>query len=223
MVSLQFLNPLMQKYGHALLPMMRSWVPYLWLLPSSSAGDAVNQSAGHHWGAAVLKLGGLAIYTAIFTVFLWMRYAQLYSGEELSEGVVPARKAKRAALSAEDSRETVTFLPPQVRAVFRKELLYLKRNTFLFFGLIFPPMMLLFFSVQFAGPHPTAFKKGVPPDLFFPGIMAYLVLILIAPSYNCCAYEGTGSQTYFTAPARFREILLSTNLTTVSIILCELV
>ena len=223
MVSLQFLNPLMQKYGHALLPMMRSWVPYLWLLPSSFAGDAVNQSAGHHWGAAVLKLGGLAIYTAIFTVLLWMRYAQLYSGEELSEGVVPARKEKRAALSAEDSRETVTFLPPQVRAVFRKELLYLKRNTFLFFGLIFPPMMLLFFSVQFAGPHPTAFKKGVPPDLFFPGMMAYLVLILIAPSYNCFAYEGKGIQTYFTAPARFREILMAKNLITVSIILCEIV
>jgi len=40
MVSLQFLNPLMQKYGHALVPMLRSWVPYLWLLPSSFAGDA---------------------------------------------------------------------------------------------------------------------------------------------------------------------------------------
>jgi ABC-2 type transport system permease protein len=223
MVSLQFLNPLMQRYGHALLPVVRSWVPYLWLLPSSFAGDTVAQFAGHHWGAAVVKLCGLAVYTGIFTMLLWMRYTQLYSGEELSEGVRPARTEKRAALSAEDARETVTFLPPQVLAVFRKELLYLKRNTFLFFGLIFPPMMLLFFSVQFAGPHPTAFKKGVAPDLFFPGMMAYLVLILIAPSYNCFAYEGKGIQTYFTAPARFREILLAKNLITVSIILCEIV
>jgi ABC-2 type transport system permease protein len=152
-----------------------------------------------------------------------MRYTQLYSGEELSEGVAPTRKEKRAALTAEDTRDTVTFLPPQVLAVFRKELLYLKRNTFLFFGLIFPPMMLLFFSVQFAGPHPTAFKKGVPPDFFFPGMMAYLVLILIAPSYNCFAYEGKGIQTYFTAPARFREILLAKNLMTISILLLEIV
>jgi ABC-2 type transport system permease protein len=223
MVSLQFLNPFMQRYGRSLLPIVRSWVPYLWLLPSSFAGDSVAQFAGHHWGAAVLKLGGLAVYTAIFTVLLWMRYIQLYSGEELSEGVAPARKEKRAALSEEDARDTVTFLPPQVLAVFRKELLYLKRNTFLFFGLIFPPMMLLFFSVQFAGPHPTAFKKGVPPDLFFPGMMAYLVLILIAPSYNCFAYEGRGIQTYFTAPGRFREILMAKNLITVSIVLCEIV
>ncbi len=223
MVSLQFLNPLIQRYGRALLPIVTSWVPYLWLLPSSFAGDAVAQFASHHWGTAFLKLCGLGVYTGIFTFLLWMRYTQLYSGEELSEGVTPARKEKRTALGAQDAREILTFLPPQVLAVFRKELLYLKRNTFLFFGLIFPPMMLLFFSVQFAGPHPTAFKKGVAPDIFFPGMMAYLVLILIAPSYNCFAYEGKGIQTYFTAPARFREILMAKNLITISIIVCEIV
>jgi len=222
MVSLQFLNPLMQKYGHALVPMLRSWMPYLWLLPSSFAGDAVAQSAAHHWGTAFLKFAGLAVYVGIFTMLLAMRYSQLYSGEELSEGVAPARKEKRTALAAQDARDTVSFVPPQVLAVFRKELLYLKRNTFLFFGLVFPPMMLLFFSVQFGGAHPTALKRGVPPDLFFPGMMAYLVLILIAPSYNCFAYEGRGIQTYFIAPARFREILIAKNLMTVSILLCEL-
>jgi ABC-2 type transport system permease protein len=222
MVSLQFLNPLMQKYGHALVPMLRSWVPYLWLLPSSFAGDAVAQSAAHHWGMAFLKFAGLAMYAGIFTMLLAMRYSQLYSGEELSEGVAPARKQERIALTAQDARDTVSFVPPQVLAVLRKELLYLKRNTFLFFGLVFPPMMLLFFSVQFGGAHPTALKKGVSPDLFFPGMMAYLVLILIAPSYNCFAYEGRGIQTYFLAPARFREILIAKNLMTVSILLCEL-
>ena len=222
MVSLQFLNPLMQKYGHALVPMLRSWVPYLWLLPSSFAGDAVAQSAAHHWGMAFLKFAGLAMYAGIFTMLLAMRYRQLYSGEELSEGVAPARKEERTALTAQDARDTVSFVPPQVLAVLRKELLYLKRNTFLFFGLVFPPMLLLFFSVQFGGAHPTALKKGVSPDLFFPGMMAYLVLILIAPSYNCFAYEGRGIQTYFIAPARFREILIAKNLMTVSILLCEL-
>ena len=222
MVSLQFLNPLMQKYGHALVPMLRSWVPYLWLLPSSFAGDAVAQSAAHHWAMAFLKFAGLAMYVGIFTALLAMRYSQLYSGEELSEGVAPARKEERTALTAQDARDTVSFVPPQVLAVLRKELLYLKRNTFLFFGLVFPPMMLLFFSVQFGGAHPTALKKGVSPDLFFPGMMAYLVLILIAPSYNCFAYEGRGIQTYFIAPARFREILIAKNLMTVSILLCEL-
>src|SRR6266446_4920129 len=59
MVSLQFLNPLMQKYGHALVPVLRSWVPYLWLLPSSFAGDVLAQSAAHHWAMAFLKVAGL--------------------------------------------------------------------------------------------------------------------------------------------------------------------
>jgi hypothetical protein len=114
-------------------------------------------------------------------------------------------------------------VPPQILAVFKKELRYLRRNTFLFFGLIFPPMMVLFFSVQFAGIHPTAFKKGLSTDVFFPAMMAYLVLILIAPSYNCFSYEGKGIQTYITSPVRFREVLIAKNLLTVLILFVEIV
>src|ERR1700751_335542 len=33
MGSLQFFNPVMQKYGHAFLHIVASWVPYLWLFP----------------------------------------------------------------------------------------------------------------------------------------------------------------------------------------------
>jgi ABC-2 type transport system permease protein len=222
MISMQFLNPIAQKYGRTLIPIVRNWLPYLWLLPSSFAGDAVALATQYHWGAALLKLFGLALYLLLFSFLLWKRYAQLYSGEELSETAAPTRKERRAALTAADENDAFSFLPPQVLAVFRKELLYLRRNTFLFFGLIIPPMMLLFFSVQFAGAHPTAFKKGVSPDLFFPGMMAYLVLILMAPSYNCFAYEGKGVQTYFTSPARFREILMAKNLVTVSLLFIEI-
>ena len=222
MVSLQFLNPILQKYGRTLAPMVRSWLPYFWLLPSSFAGDAVARVTQHQWLAALLKLFGLAMHLLLFSFLLWKRYAQLYAGEELSETAAPLRKEKRAELTAADGSDALSFLPPQVLAVFRKELLYLKRNTFLFFGLIIPPMMLLFFSVEFTGAHPSAFKKGVSPDLFFPGMMAYLVLIIIAPSYNCFAYEGKGIQTYFTSPTRFREILIAKNLVTVLLLFIEI-
>jgi ABC-2 type transport system permease protein len=222
MVSLQFLNPILQKYGRILAPMVRSWLPYFWLLPSSFAGAAVAQVTQHQWLAALLKLFGLAMYLLLFSFLLWKRYAQLYAGEELSETAAPLRKEKRTELTAADGSDALSFLPPQVLAVFRKELLYLKRNTFLFFGLIIPPMMLLFFSVEFTGAHPSAFKKGVSPDLFFPGMMAYLVLIVIAPSYNCFAYEGKGIQTYFTSPTRFREILIAKNLVTVLLLFIEI-
>ena len=222
MISLQFINPIVQKYGKTLLPMVQSWLPYLWLLPSSFAGDAIAQFSRQQWAAAALKLFGLALYLLLFSFFLWKRYAQLYAGEELSETEAPARSERRAAQGATDERDTLSFLPPQVRAVFRKELLYLKRNSFLFFGLIFPPMLLLFFSVQFAGVHPTALKHGISPDRFFPAMMGYLVLILIAPAYNCFAYEGRGIQTYFTSPVRFRDVLFAKNLITATVLLAEI-
>jgi ABC-2 type transport system permease protein len=221
MISLQFINPIVQKYGKTLLPIVRSWLPYLWLLPSSFAGDAIAQFSEQHWAAAALKLSGLSSYLLLFSFLLWKRYAKLYAGEELSETEAPARRERRAAPDA-DQRDALSFLPPQVLAVFRKELLYLKRNTFLFFGLIFPPMLLLFFSVQFTGVHPTALKHGISPDRFFPAMMGYLVLILIAPAYNCFAYEGRGIQTYFTSPVRFRDVLFAKNLITATLLLTEI-
>jgi ABC-2 type transport system permease protein len=58
--------------------------------------------------------------------------------------------------------------------------------------------------------------------MFFPSIIAYLVLILLAPAYNCFAYESRGIQTYFTAPIRFRDVLLGKNLLLVAVLFLEL-
>jgi hypothetical protein len=165
MVGLQFLNPLMQKYSRTIVPLVRGWLPYLWLLPSSFAGDAVARAVNHEWVSALGKLLGLTTFLAAFTALLWLRYKRLYSGEELSEGLAPARRERRTAISGEEN-ELMKFLPARILAVFRKELLYLRRNTFLFFGLIFPPMMLLFFSVQFGGAHPTGLKRGLRRTCF---------------------------------------------------------
>jgi ABC-2 type transport system permease protein len=222
MISLQFINPIAQKYGRAIVPAVRGWLPYLWILPSSFAGDALARAIDQEWASVALKIAGLAVYLVLFSAFLWMRYARLYSGEELSETAAPARVERRASVTEVDREGRTGFLPPQVLAVLRKELLYLKRNTFLFFGLIFPPMMLLFFSVQLTGTHPGGLKRSITPDLFFPGMMAYLVLILIAPSYNSFSYEGRGMQSYFTSPVRFRDVLLAKNLVTVTILFSEI-
>jgi hypothetical protein len=58
--------------------------------------------------------------------------------------------------------------------------------------------------------------------MFFPGIMAYLVLMLMAPAYNAFAYEGRGVQTYFSAPLKFRDVLLGKNLVQISILAFEI-
>jgi hypothetical protein len=223
MVSLQFLNPLLQRHGNEVKIIVQKVLPYLWLLPSSFAGSFIARLSETQWLKAFANLAGLTVYVLIFSILLWRRYAKLYAGEELSEGIAPVRRAKRAAGENIDDRDSLGFLPPQVGAVFRKEVRYLKRNSFLFFSLVIPPLMVFFFSMQFAGAHSGPFEKGFSPDMFFPGMMAYLVLILIAPSYNSFAHESRGIQTYFMSPARFREILLGKNLMTVVIVFVELV
>ena len=70
-----------------------------------------------------MRIFGLALYFLLFSFLLWQRYARLYAGEELSETEAPARRERRAAPEAADERDTLSFLPPQVLAVFRKELL----------------------------------------------------------------------------------------------------
>jgi hypothetical protein len=76
--------------------------------------------------------------------------------------------------------------------------------------------------MNFSGSHPTVGGKGVSADLFFPGMMAYLILILMAPAYNSFAYEGRGIQIYFTAPLRFRDVLLGKNLILASVLSVEI-
>lgn len=223
MISLQFLNPILQNHGREVQQFVERALPYFWILPSSFAGDFVALAAGGKALPGAIQLAGLAGYAFLFSILLKRRYTALYAGEEVSEGAAPALQARRTASESTEDSEALGFLPPQILAVFRKELRYLKRNTFLFFSLAIPPVMVLFFSLRLHAVHSETFRRGLTPDRFFPGIMAYLVLILLAPSYNSFAHESRGIQTYFSAPVRFREILLAKNLVTVVIVLLEMV
>lgn len=222
MVSLQFLNPILQKYGNQIRPMARHVLPYLWLLPSSLAGDAVHGFTVHQWTSVLLKLAGLSLYVLFFSALLWRRYSKLFAGEELSESAAASVSARRAPAAGLNEKDSLAFLPPQVRAVFIKEINYLRRSSFLFFSLFIPPVMVFYFSYLFSTIHSHTFKNGVSSTLFFPGMMAYLVLMLMAPSYNSFAYESRGIQSYFTSPVRFRDVLLAKNLVTCLIMFFEI-
>jgi ABC-2 type transport system permease protein len=148
---------------------------------------------------------------------LWLRFAAQYRGEELSETPAPlvaTSKSKRAQLH----RDALDFLSPQVSAVVRKEFRYLFRNGFAALLLFLPPLLVFVLITQAR----LARSSSISPESFFPGLMAYLILILMAPAYNSFAYEGRGIQTYFTAPLRFREILLGKNFVQVSLVTTEL-
>jgi hypothetical protein len=207
-ISVQFINPLVQRYGRTAQPWVRQVVPYLSVFPPSLAGRAIAGSAQNHFSDTLVGAAGISAYVLLFSVFLWLRFATQYRGEELSESAAPARTIARPASRTAEQTDALRLLTPQVAAVLRKEFRYLTRNSFAFFLLIMPPVFVLLFTTQFAGRHPTAMKHPISTEFFFPGMMAYLLLILMAPAYNSFAYDGKGIQTFFTAPLSFREVFI---------------
>jgi len=221
-VSVQFINPFLQRYGHSARPWVHRVLPFLTVLPPSLAGQAVSGAARNDLTAVLLGVAGISAYALLFSVFLWIRFATQYRGEELSESASPARSTARPVPRAGDDSDALRLLSPQVAAVLRKEFRYLTRNSFAFFLLIMPPVFVLLFTTQFAGRHPTAMKHPISSEMFFPGMMGYLILILMAPAYNCFAYDGKAIQTFFTSPVSFRQVFLGKNLLQVSMLLFEL-
>jgi hypothetical protein len=221
-VSVQFLNPLLQRYGRSAQPWARQLLPYLSVFPSSLAGKAIAGAALNHTTDILVGVAGISAYALLFSMFLWMRFAAQYRGEELSETAAPARSAVRTVSRTAEQTDALRLLTPQVAAVLRKEFRYLTRNSFAFFLLIMPPVFVLLFTTQFAGRHPTAMKHPVSTEFFFPGMMAYLILILMAPAYNSFAYDGKGIQSFFTSPVSFREVFLGKNLLQAGMLVFEL-
>jgi hypothetical protein len=222
MVSLQFITPLFNRYGAVLRPLSLRFVPYFAWFPPSLAGRALAAVVQFQPGAFLLASATFLLYLVILSALLWRRFAAQYHGEELSETAAPSRSLIRPAARNIEGPDSLRLLSPQVAAVVRKEFRYLTRNSFAFLTLLLPPMLVLLFSTQFAGKHPTVSGKAVSAEMFFPGMMAYLILILMAPAYNSFAYEGRGIQTYFMAPLRFRDVFLGKNLMLVSVLALEI-
>lgn len=210
MVSLNFLSPIIQRWGHGARPWILESIPYLSWLPGSLAGKAVGAAAVADLRGVLAGLAGLLGWAGVTSTLLARRFAAQYSGEEISDSPAPLavrKREKRRAVSG----ERPGFVAPQVAAVVAKEFRYLRRNGFAFLTLILPPLMVIFFTLQF-GPGSIMKEHSIKPGVFFPGIMAYLILILMSPAYNSFAYEGRGIQIYFMAPVRFGDVLLGKNL-----------
>jgi ABC-2 type transport system permease protein len=223
-ISVQFIRPLILRFASGSpAASVLGFLPYLSPLPPSLASSALVAAASSHGLSFLWSVASLLAYIAAFSALLWNRFAAQYRGEELSEAATPARLAARTVARTEASTDVLGLLSPQVAAVLRKEFRYLLRNGFVLVSLLMPPVLVLLFTSQFGGRHPSVTHTGVSPDLFFPGMMGYLILMLMTPAYNCFAYEGRGMQTYFTAPLRFRDVLFGKNLMHASVLTFEIV
>ena len=221
-VSMNFLNLAVQHWGgRGTRPRIVHLVSYFSWLPGSLAGNALAAASDGDSQALVLTVGGLLAWLGAASWLLWMRYRAQYLGEELSESAAPSA-GKRGARKQTASSSLPGFLSPPVAGVMSKEFHYLTRNGFSFLTLIIPPLMVAFFTLEFAGNNSQIKEHGLAPQLFFPAAMAYLILILLSPAYNSFAFEGHGIQSYFMAPVRMCDVLVGKNLFLVCVVIVEL-
>ena len=221
MISLQLLGPLMNRYGASVGPMIAHLLPYFAPLPPTLAGSAMDAASSGNLPAMVLDIGGLCLYILAFSALLWLRFAAQYRGEELSETSTATTTGARAKAGRESDSDALRLFSPQVAAMIRKEVRYLLRNGFAALLLFLPPILV--FALISQATMLAGLRKGISSDLFFPGLVGYIILILMAPAYNSFAYESSGVQTYFTSPLRFRNVFLGKNFVQVSLIAAELI
>lgn len=224
-VSAQFIRPAIIHYseGARASVSLQRLVSYVAPFPPSLAGAAIIGAGQGHASQFVIGVGALLTYIAILSLLLWCRFAAQYRGEDLSESSAPARTATNSSSSPlENKPDPLGFLSPQMAAILTKELKYLVRNGFVLISLLMPPLLVLLFSSQFAGKHPSVGRTRITSDTFFPGMMGYLILMLMTPAYNCFAYESKGIRNYYTAPIRFRDVLIAKNLMYALILIFEI-
>jgi len=235
MVSMNFLSPFLQRYRKSSEPNFLHFLLYLGWTPASLAGNAIPVAGSYGSHTALTGLAGLSAWLIALSTLLWFRFKAQYLGEEISEGAAPEKQRKKARFGVvagvvsqkPDLRargwESLPFLSTQVFGMMAKEFRYLTRNGFSFITFLLPPIMVVFFSFQFTGTNSPLKQHAVSPDMFFPAIMAYLILMLLFPAYNSLSFEGKGILTYFMAPVRFREVLLGKNLFLLSLVSLELI
>src|SRR6516225_6085021 len=140
MVSLNFLSPLLQRYGEAARPRIFEILPYISWLPGSLAGNAVGAAAIQNNGGVLSATAGLLVWLVVMSGLLWQRFETQYRGEETSEAPAPKAAKKRDKRQA-SAEELPQFVSPQVVSVALKEFRYLTRNGFALLTLVLPPIM----------------------------------------------------------------------------------
>ena len=192
----------------------------VWLPPELTTTSLVAAARGDI-GHSFLAIFGCSLFALAFLLVFALRMHAEFRGEVFSDAANVVAKPKKApfavrrpnaataALSAvasapESSRRRISILPPTLSAQFSKEVLYVRRNQGILFALILPTAIAVFLCIRLS--------SRVSPSYVFPAAVAYTLMGTIALSYNSWGLEGTGSQFYFLAPVRIRDVMLSKNL-----------
>ena len=200
----------------AILHLSHVLTPFLALFPPALASSAVLASRHRSIWLEGADLLSVLLEAGLFlAIFAW-RMQREFRGENLSEAGAsqPRGPAVYASITSAFRDEGVPtlpsrrkkkgLLPPAVLACLRKELLYVRRNTTQFYGLLAPLAMVFIFAAR-----ARAFSHQ---EYVFPLAMVYSHLGIAALSYNSLGLDGSGVQLYFFAPVPFHTVMLAKNL-----------
>lgn len=184
--------------------------PYLRVLPPELGGAAVVAAEKGNRAAFAVDNVASAAWGTVFLLVFALRMRTEYRGENLSDAANAVRtpRAKQEVVHATRSATVAarSFGPAEVvRTVAVKELLYLRRNTGLFYGLIMPLIMVLVFAGRWAA------RAGSHGPSILMGALAYGLLGVFPMAFNSFGLDGTGAQTYFFTPVRLREVMIGKN------------
>jgi ABC-2 type transport system permease protein len=185
---------------------------------TASSLVAIHRAATSSFFVCVL---GSALFAALFFAVFALRMRTEFRGESLSDAAnaVPRKAATSPAANLTPSTVAPSTLapavipstdssnpgvPPVILAILGKELLYVRRHTGILYGLIMPIFLVLVFAGKFAARSNSTW--------IFPAAVAYTLLAIAPLSYNSFGLEAAGSQLYYLAPVRMRDILLAKNL-----------
>ena len=185
------------------------------VLPPGLASDAIARVAHSEYLVGFSSLLFLGVITLAVGYLLHLRLRQQFRGENLSEA--GARPAAAQAQGLQVGWDLPGF-SESVAAVFEKEVRYLARSGPMLLTLIMPIFMLLVFRLGPASHmHQSSFFSRTP-DMAFPAVAAYALLVLTNLVYNSFGGDGGGIQFFYASPAHFRQIVLGKNLTHAAIL-----
>jgi ABC-2 type transport system permease protein len=199
--------------------------PLLAWLPPELTTSSLLAAARSALVPYLLSSVAVALYATVFFATFALRMAVEFRGENLSDAANAVAKPSAAKPSSATSTLTSaqassparrTLLPPALATLLAKEFLYLRRNLGLFMGLIMPIVLVFFFATR------LAVRSGGARWLF-PAALAYSLMGVIPFSFNSFGLEGTGSQFYFFAPLRLRDVVFAKNLINILIVAVEIV
>ena len=194
--------------------------PFIAVLPPGLITNALLSANQRHVPAFLGFTFGCCLFSLLFlAIFAW-RISIEFRGENLSDAAnavstKPKPLTPTAPVAISTSPGTTRFgFPPALAAVIGKEFLQVRRNTGIFYGMIAP----IVFVFLFAGKLATRSNA----TWVFPAALAYTLMGIAPLSYNSFGLEGAGSQFYFMAPIRLRDVFLAKNLVNFALAFVEI-